>query len=207
MMSGVVGNRLVSSYWRPLLIRILLVLVAMALVAAACASDDTADTDAAAATPVASTSTTVAISTTTTSTTVASTTTTTESATTTVPPAAITPGDDPAVDAVVLAYEVVFSSETDYDEKVPYLVDPAGLEETVAKYQETGASMGGVALAPTAVTIEGDVADVSYDLLFGGSPTYPDLSGNAVLVDDMWKITREMFCGMMASARVGCPSS
>ena len=206
-MSGFAGNRLASSFWRSLLIRILLVLVAMALVATACASDDTADTAPAAVAPVATTSTSAAISTTTTSTTVASTTTTTESATTTGPPAAITPGDDPDVDAVVLAYQIVFSSETDYDEKVPYLVEPAGLEETVAEYQQTGESMGGVALAPTAVTINGEVADVSYDLLFGGSPTYPDLSGDAVLVDDTWKITSEMFRGMMASARVGCPSS
>ncbi len=106
-----------------------------------------------------------------------------------------------------MAYEIVFSSETGYEEKAPYIDDPAGLEQTVADYQETGESMGGVALVPTSVTINGDTADVTYDLLFGGTPTYPDLSGDAVLLDDTWKITREMFCAMMASARVGCPEA
>lgn len=188
--------------------RMLLFVATAALVTAACSSDDTDETDAAAVAAPGSTSTTTAAPVTTTAPTIdVSTSSTAAPTTTTMAPGSITPGDDPDVDAVVLAYQIVFSSETGYDEKVPYLVDPTGLEETVANYQETGTSMGGVALAPTAVSIDGAVADVSYDLLFGGSPTYPDLSGDAVLVGDTWKITREMFCGMMASARVGCPAS
>jgi len=187
--------------------RIALLLVAVAIGASACSADDTDQATAAAVAPSESTTTTTTIPPTTTSTTMAPTTTSTKAATTTMPPAAITPGEDPDVDAVVLAYQVVFSSETGYEEKAPYLIDPSGLEDTVAEYQSTGASMGGVALAPTSVTINGEVADVTYDLLFGGTTTYPDLSGDSVLVNDTWKITREMFCGMMASARVGCPSS
>jgi hypothetical protein len=139
--------------------------------------------------------------------------TTTTPTTTTVPPTTTTTtggivaGEDPDVDGVLLAYQIVFSSDTNYDEKAPYIVDPTGLEETVATYQETGESMGGIALAPTTVTIDGEVAEVQYDLLFGGTPTYTDLSGDAVLLDGVWMVTREMFCGMMTSARVGCPSS
>ena len=181
---------------------LLLFLVAFALVGAACSDGDSASTTAAP-------STTASITAVPAPTTTTSVVTTTSIATTTTAAAAsaIVAGNDVDVDAVVLAYEVVFSSTTDYEEKVPYLVDPSGLEDTVAKYQETGVSMGGVALAPSAVTINGDVAEVIYDLLFGGTPTYPDLTGDAVLIDDTWKITRDMFCGMMASARVGCPTS
>ena len=186
--------------------RLLLLLVALVVITAGCAADDAAETTVTTAAQTEPTSTTVATTSTTTTTTVAETTTTVAQTTTTTLPA-ITPGEDEDVDAVVRAYQIVFSSETGYDEKAPYLVEHEGLEETVARYQETGESMGGIALAPSAVTINGDVADVSYDLLFGGSPTYPDLSGDAVLVDDTWKITRDMFCGMMASARVGCPDS
>ena len=130
-----------------------------------------------------------------------------ETTTTTIDAVGIVPGEDADVDAVVLTYQIVFSSTTGYDEKAPYIDDPEGLEQTVADYQETGESMGGVELAPTSVTINGDTADVIYDLLFGGTPTYPDLTGDAVLADDTWKITREMFCAMMASARVGCPEA
>lgn len=189
--------------------RILLLLVAVALVIAACSADGGSEPSTSSVEASPSTTTTVATTappSTTTSTSMAETS-TTEGTATTVPPAAITPGEDPDVDAVVLAYQIVFSSETGYEEKMPYLVDPTGLEQTVADYQETGESMGGVALAPTAVAIDGDVADVSYDLLFGGTPTYPDLTGDAVRIDGTWKITREMFCAMMASARVGCPPS
>ena len=195
LMSGQVVAESHGSILEDPLKRTMMLLAALALVATACAQSETAETPAADV-PLATT------------TTAAPTTTTAAPVTTTTAAnVGIVPGDDPDVDAVVLAYQIVFSSETRYEEKVPYLEEPDGLEETVAMYQETGESMGGVALAASAVTINGDTADVTYDLLFGGTPTYPDLSGDAVLRDGTWKITRDMFCAMMASARVGCPAS
>jgi ABC-type transport system substrate-binding protein len=181
-----------------------LLAIVFAAVAAGCGGSDTADAPAATEAPA--TTTTIAVTTTTSTTTVAPTTTTAASTTTTAA-GGIVPGEDADVDAVVATYQVVFSSATTYEEKVLYLIDPEGLEETVVKYQETGASMGGVELVPSAVTINGETADVTYDLLFGGTPTYPGLSGDALLIDETWKVTRDMFCGMMASARVGCPGS
>lgn len=174
--------------------RIVLILAVLAVIATACSETDAAET-------------TTTVAPTTTSATIAPTTTTTAPATTTTvaDPGGIVPGEDADVDAVMLTYQIVFSSETGYDEKAPYIDDPTGLEQTVADYQETGDSMGGVALVPSSVTVNGDTADVTYDLLFGGTPTYPDLTGDAVLIDDTWKVTRVMFCAMMASARVGCP--
>ena len=118
---------------------------------------------------------------------------------------AIVPGEDADVDAVVEAYMVVFDSATTFEEKEPYLVDPSGLETTVEKYAMTGESMGGVSLDPKRVVVEGDTAVVSYDFLFGGSPSYTDLTGDAVRTAARWQITREMFCGIMRSARSACP--
>ncbi|MEN8041828.1 MAG: hypothetical protein ABFR95_10030 [Actinomycetota bacterium] len=166
----------------------------LALVAAACgsAANTTATTPAA---PDATTTT--SVSDTTTSSTQPPTTTTS-----TVPE---TSPEDQA--AITLAYEVVFSSETDFEEKAPYIVDPSGLEETVINYMEAGESMGGVSLAARTITVDGDTAKVIYDFLFAGTPTYPDLTGDAVRNDGTWQITREMFCSIMTSARVGCPSS
>lgn len=175
--------------------RRMLLLVILAVIVTACSESDAAETDTTAVLFL------MII-------TVAPTTMTAPATTTTVAgDGGIVPGEDADVDAVVLTYQIVFSSETDYDEKAPYIDDPEGLEQTVADYQETGESMGGVELAPTSVTINGETADVTYDLLFGGTPTYPDLTGDAVLIDDTWKITRTMFCAMMASARVGCPEA
>ncbi len=183
--------------------RTVFLLVVLAVVAAGCSGSDGSETTTTSAPTTTSTggpTTTMARTTTTTTTPPATTTTASGSG-------GIVPGEDADVDAVALAYEIVFSSETTYEEKAPYIVDPGGLEETVAEYQETGESMGGVELAPTSITIHGDTADVIYDLLFGGTPMYPDLTGDAVLNEATWKITREMFCAMMASARVGCPES
>ncbi|GMQ94412.1 MAG: hypothetical protein BMS9Abin12_1902 [Acidimicrobiia bacterium] len=174
--------------------RNLLLVLAIALLAAACSS--AADT----------TSATEPIEKTTTS--VVSTTTTAPTTTTTIPPATTTTNATSEADkeAIISAYEIVFSSETTFEEKAALLDDPTGLEETVLKYQETGDSMGGVGAAAKTIKVDGDVAKVTYDLLFGGTPTYPDLTGDAVLVDGTWKITRVMFCQIMTSARVGCPA-
>lgn len=185
--------------------RLLLLVLSLALIAAACGGTTEVATDEPTATTAAATTTTEAPTTTTTA--APTTTTATTAATTTTEAAAegIVAGEDPEVDAIVLAYTIALDSVTPYEDKVPYIDDPTGLEETVATYLTTGESMGGIGVLPTAVTIDGDTAVVFYDLLFGGNPTYPDLTGPAVKTADGWKITREGFCSLMSSARVGCP--
>lgn len=183
--------------------------VVAALVVAACGSADEDANAAVVATASAALTTTTTLSPTTTATTAPATTTTEALPTTTeapkIPTVPVVPGDDEDVDAIVEAYSVVFDSVTSYEEKVPYLVEPDGLEETVAEYSETGKAFGGVTLEAKEVGIEGDDALVIYDFLFGGNPAYPGQEGDAVRTDAGWQITREMFCSVMASARVGCP--
>lgn len=184
--------------------RFLVLVAAVALVAAACGGDDDAqDTTATQATTTAPSATTSAPAPTITA---APTTTVAAAATTTTAtPTDIVAGEDPDVDAVVLAYSVAFDSESEFDAKAAYIDDPSGLEDTVAAYLTTGESMGGIGVSATAVTVNGDTADVTYDLLFGGNPTYPDLAGTAVLTEEGWKVPRTVFCSLMSSARVGCP--
>jgi hypothetical protein len=175
-----------------------MVILTLALVAGACGSDEAADAGASAPdTTLAATTTTTAAP--------ATTTTTTAPTTTTIAAGGIVAGEDLEVDAIVLAYTIALDSVSTFEEKSPYIDDPSGLEETVAGYLETGTSMGGISVLPSAVAIDGDTAVVSYDLLFGGNPTYPDLTGDAVKTADGWKITRAGFCSLMSSARVGCP--
>jgi len=179
------------------------VLTVLALALAACGSDaEPAATTTTAASPTTIAPTTTAAPTTTTTLAPA----TTEAAAA-AEPAEVVPGADADVDAVVEAYAIVFDSATTYEEKVPYLVEPEGLEQTVADYADIGGQMGGVSVEATGVSIVGDEAFISYSLLFGGNPTYTDLSGDAVRTDAGWQITREMFCGIMTSARVECPSA
>jgi hypothetical protein len=175
---------------------VLLLAAALTLVAAACSSATETATPEPAQVTTSSTTTT-----TTTTTLPPSTTTTTMAPTTTADPTS-----EADKEAISSTYEIVFSSETPFDEKAPLIDDPSGLEETVLKYQETGESMGGVSLVARKITVDGDSAKVIYDFLFGGTPTYPDLTGDAVRVDGTWKVSRAMFCSIMANARVGCPA-
>lgn len=173
--------------------RIIVLTAVAALLIAACGGGDDTGSDTTTTSTIEATTTTQA--------------TTTTEPTTTTEGGDIVPGEDPDVDAIVAAYQVVFDSSTSYEEKARYLTEPDGLEETVAKYAETGESFGGVTLEPTSVVVSGDEAAVVYDFLFGGVPSYQGLEGDAVRADGDWKVTREMFCAIMGSARVGCPES
>lgn len=186
-------------------------LVALALLAAACGDGGTATTTAAPATAAPTTTTTAPTTTTAAPTTTEATTTTTVApttteATTTTPPApAIVPGEDPEVDAIVLAYTTALDSVLEFEDKAPFIEDSADLEGTVAQYNATGQMMSGIGVMPLEVTIDGDTAVVMYQLLFGGSPSYSPQTGEAIKLDDTWKVTREAFCALMTLARGGCP--
>lgn len=176
-------------------------MVALALLAAACGDGGTATTTA----PPATAAPTTAAPTTAAPTTTAAATTTAAPTTTEAPPASIIPGEDPEVDAIVLAYTIALDSVTEFEEKAPYVEDSADLEETVAEYLVNGQFVGGVGVLPTEVVIDGDTAVVTYDLLFGGNPAHPDQIGDAIKIDDTWKVTRESFCALMVLARGSCP--
>ncbi|MCL1586781.1 MAG: hypothetical protein M3092_00050 [Actinomycetia bacterium] len=184
--------------------RVSVLIAAIAIVATACSSASDASRIAEATTTSASSVATTMVEPTTTTTTADLTTTTLRTPTTT---SAFAPASDEDAAEITALYEIVFSSETTYEEKAPLIDDPSGLEETVAKYTETGETLGGVGLVAKTITVGGDLASVTYDLLFSGNPTYPDLTGDAIRVDGAWLVTREMFCSIMTSARVGCPSS
>jgi hypothetical protein len=175
-------------------------LIAVLAIATACGGETAATT-----TSVATTTTTTASDPSTTTTLETTTTTVAETATT-ASAEPIVPGEDPEVDAIVAVYAVAFDSTTSFEEKAAVLVDPAGLEDTVAAYATTGESVGGVTTEVNAVVIDGETAEVTYTLMFAGNPTYPGLQGDAVRTEDGWKISRDMFCGIMSSARVGCPT-
>lgn len=121
--------------------------------------------------------------------------------------AGIVEGEAPDVDAIVLAYRTVFDSTVPFDDKVPYLEDAESLRDTNADYVTAAETFGGIALEPVDVIVDGDQATVTYDVLFGGTVAYPNLSGDAIKTDGVWVVSRDRFCGFMSSARVSCPSS
>jgi iron complex transport system substrate-binding protein len=127
-----------------------------------------------------------------------------------VPSAAlIAPTDDaPATgeeDAASAAWATVFDSTIAFSAKADHMEDAASLEPTVEAYAAAGESMGGISLVPTSTRIDGDIATITYDVLFGDQAAYSDLTGLIDNVDGTWVVPRTEFCSFMASARTPCP--
>ncbi len=101
-------------------------------------------------------------------------------------------------------WEVVFNSTLDFSDKSPYLEDATSLEASNVAYAAAGERMGGISLEPTAAEIDGDIATITYNVLFGGTAAYTDLTGMAHRVDGTWTVSREEYCGFLASARTPC---
>ena len=106
--------------------------------------------------------------------------------------------------AAMDAWAVVFNSTAEFAEKVPHLEDAASLEASNAAYAAAGEGLGGISLEPTAVEIDGDAATVTYNVLFGEAAAYTDLAGEIQRVDGTWTVSREVYCGFLASARTPC---
>jgi iron complex transport system substrate-binding protein len=113
-------------------------------------------------------------------------------------------GDDEQ--AAADAWSLVFDSAVGYDDKAVHLEDAESLQATVESYTSAGDAMGGITLEPTAVTVDGDGATVTYDVLFGGSAAYTALEGTLTRTDGVWIVSRDEFCSFMASARNACPA-
>ena len=79
--------------------------------------------------------------------------------------ASAAPTDEQAAKDV---WAVVFNSTLDFSDKAPYLEDAASLEASNAAYAEAGERMGGISLEPTSAAIDGDVATITYNVLFAG---------------------------------------
>lgn len=106
--------------------------------------------------------------------------------------------------AAMSAWAIVFDSNAEWAVKVAHLEDSANLEESNEQYREGGEQMGGFSLRPTGAVIEGDTATITYDVLFGESPAYTDLQGVIDLVDGVWVVSRDTYCGFLAQARTPC---
>ena len=127
---------------------------------------------------------------------------TTEPADTT---AAAAPALDADAEAAALAWTAAFDSTTGFDEKAPYIADAEALRATIEAYTPAGEAVGGIALSPTDVVVDGDTATITYDVMFAGQPAYQGQEGVAERVDGAWQVSRDEFCGFMAAARNPCP--
>lgn len=112
---------------------------------------------------------------------------------------------DPDEQAVRTAWSTVFDSSVPVADKLEHLAEPDLAEPVLAAYATAGEQVGGISLEPTAVAIDGETAEVTYDVLFGGTAAYSDQTGTVERSGDTWVVGTEQFCSFMASARTPCP--
>jgi len=117
--------------------------------------------------------------------------------------AGIAPGTPEA--AAAEAYRVVFDSSEPFAAKAAHLEDADTLQPVVEAYGGAGQRLGGIRLEPTAVTVEGAEASVTYDVYFATTRQYDGLSGTVEDRAGTWVVSRAEFCSFMSSARVPCP--
>jgi iron complex transport system substrate-binding protein len=106
--------------------------------------------------------------------------------------------------AAAKAYALVFDSTVAFDDKAPHLEEADALHDTVEKYAAAAQSFNGIKLTPTAVSVTGASAAVTYDVYFGTTKQYSSLPGTIENRDGTWTVSRDEFCGFMASARTPC---
>lgn len=89
--------------------------------------------------------------------------------------------------------------------------DPALLEDG-EQLSDAIAQLGAMAEtnSATVTTVEftgSDTANVTYDLIVDGAPALPGATGTAVLVDDVWKVSKNTFCTLSTLASGGAPAA
>lgn len=135
------------------------------------------------------------------STTVAPTTTEAQTATTAAATASALAGEEAEIAAI---YETVFDSNAPVEDKIDLIVGGEELRSTIESYATAGAAVGGISMKTSSVTIDGSTASIEYSVLFAGVEQYTGQKGELVN-DGGWKVPREQFCSIMASARNACP--
>ncbi len=178
-------------------------LLTVAIVAASCGSSEASEP--------ATTTTTAPTTTDATTTTELATTTTTEAATTTTAEATTTTEDVPFVAEgpdqaeIVQNWDLTFGIGP-FEERAAALEDSAALETTIDSYVAAVNNFGSIELPVTAITVNGESATVTFDVLGNGATMAADLTGEMIQVDGAWIVSRDSFCDAMKLARQSCPT-
>jgi len=127
-----------------------------------------------------------------------------ETADTTGPEAADEGGGGADEEAAGLAVQRVFDSTVAFDDKVASLEGGEAQRADHEAYVGAAGAVGGIAVEPTDVAVNGDTATVTYRVLFAGNEMYRDLSMDVTKVGEAWVVPTDAFCGFLASARTPC---
>ena len=102
------------------------------------------------------------------------------------------------------AFALVYGSASPFSAAAPHLESAESLEATYAEFVAFGSSVGGIEIKPTAASLDGDMAMISYDVYVGGEPFSTGSSGAMWLRSGIWIASRGDFCAGMEIAGISC---
>ena len=108
-------------------------------------------------------------------------------------------------EAAMNAFRLVYGSETIWEDKAPHLQKANELRDANEAYRLGAVDNDGITLTPKAAEINDNEAVIIYDVYFGDSPAYTDLDRTIYLVDGIWQVTKDDFCGFLSAAQTPCP--
>ncbi|WP_418956239.1 hypothetical protein [Streptomyces tritici] len=114
------------------------------------------------------------------------------------PPAADEPADPVAAKAEITKnWTAFFDAKTPVDEKVRVLENGEQMRPVLAAFaQDPNAAKSSAKVSAVSFTAK-DKAEVTYDLLVGGTPAIPDSKGTAVEQEGTWKVSVQTLCALV----------
>ncbi|MFE5910196.1 hypothetical protein ACFQ6B_14095 [Streptomyces wedmorensis] len=125
---------------------------------------------------------------------------------TTAPPPGAAPDDPVAAKAEVTRnWTAFFDPKTPTAEKVRLLENGEQMQPVLAAFAgNENAAMTAAKVTGVEFTSATD-ANVTYDLLVGGSPALPGAQGTSILQDGTWKVSMKSLCGLVELSGVTVP--
>ncbi|MFI8293867.1 hypothetical protein ACIGBL_32510 [Streptomyces sp. NPDC085614] len=132
---------------------------------------------------------------------------------TTSPPAASVPpaaSDGPADPAAAKAeitrnWKAFFDPKTPVNEKAKLLENGAEMMPVLAAFAGDRNAAMTSATVKTVEFTSPTGANVTYDLVVGGTPALPDTKGTAVQQNDVWKVSVKTLCGLVELSGANVP--
>ncbi|MFJ5140401.1 hypothetical protein [Streptomyces sp. NPDC088707] len=131
----------------------------------------------------------------------------TETATATDPPAGADEPDDPAAAKAEITrnWTAFFAPGTPAAERVKLLENGEQMREVLGAFGgDKNAAMTSAKVTGVEFTSATE-ANVTYDLLVGGTPALTGSQGTSVLQNDTWKVTVKTLCGLVQLSGVTVP--
>lgn len=114
--------------------------------------------------------------------------------------------EDEARREIIANFERFFDSETPQEEAFTLAEDIDEIGEALTAAAEAFPLPGRRTVEVGDVTFTSETsADVAFAILVAGEVLLPDVDGNAVLEDGVWKVGRKTNCDLAALAGTACP--